>query len=49
MKKDAGILLPVLSLPNSYGCGDFGKEAYEFIDRIAEIGFSIWQILPLQP
>ena len=49
MKKEAGILMPVLSLPNSHGCGDFGKEAYAFVDRIAEIGFSIWQILPLQP
>lgn len=49
MKKDAGILMPVLSLPNKYGCGDFGKVAYEFVDKIAKAGFSIWQILPLQP
>ena len=49
MKKEAGILMPVLSLPNPYGSGDFGKEAYEFVDKIADIGFSIWQILPLQP
>ena len=49
MKKDAGILMPVLSLPNKYGCGDFGKVAYKFIDKIAACGFSIWQILPLQP
>ncbi|MDO4198801.1 MAG: 4-alpha-glucanotransferase [Erysipelotrichaceae bacterium] len=49
MKKEAGILMPVLSLPNPYGCGDFGKEAYQFVDRIADIGFKIWQILPLQP
>lgn len=49
MKKDAGILMPVLSLPNRFGCGDFGKQTYEFIDMIASCGFSIWQILPLQP
>ena len=49
MKKDAGILMPILSLPNQYGCGDFGKEAYAFIDKVADIGFSTWQILPLQP
>lgn len=49
MKKDAGILMPVLSLPSKYGCGDFGKVAYEFVDKIAKAGFSIWQILPLQP
>lgn len=41
--------MPVLSLPSKYGCGDFGKVAYEFVDKIAKAGFSIWQILPLQP
>ena len=49
MKKDAGILMPVLSLPSKYGCGDFGNEAFEFITKIADIGFTTWQILPLQP
>lgn len=49
MKKDAGILMPILSLPNPYGCGDFGKEAYAFVDKVCDIGFSTWQILPLQP
>lgn len=49
MKKDAGILMPILSLPNKYGCGDFGKEAYDFVDKLSLIKVSIWQILPLQP
>ena len=45
----AGILLPMTSIPSLYGVGDFGKEAYEFIDLISEMGFSIWQVLPLNP
>ena len=48
-KRQAGILMPVASLPSSYGVGDFGKEAYAFADHIRRMGFSVWQILPLNP
>ncbi len=47
--RKAGILLPVSALPTMYGTGDFGPEAYRFVDRIRECGFRIWQILPIQP
>lgn len=43
----AGILLPVASLPGSYGCGGFGDTAYAWIDLLAECGVSYWQILPI--
>lgn len=42
-----GILLPVFSLPSRYGIGDFGAEAYKFVDFLAETGQDLWQILPL--
>lgn len=45
--KASGILLPVFSLPSSYGIGCFSKEAYEFVDFLAEAGQQYWQILPL--
>ena len=45
----SGVLLPVSALPSDYGVGDFGKEAYKFIDISCEMGFKIWQILPLNP
>lgn len=45
--KKAGILCPISSLPSDYGIGDFGKNSYLFIDKIAKIGFRVWQILPL--
>ena len=32
MGRASGVLLAVSSLPNSYGIGTFGKEAYDFID-----------------
>ncbi len=47
--KTAGILLPVSSLPSKYGIGCFSKEAYDFIDKLAECRQGFWQILPLGP
>lgn len=47
--KKAGILLPLASLPGEHGIGDFGKNAYNFIDIIKDSGFDMWQILPLNP
>ena len=45
----AGILLHPSSLPSKYGIGDFGKEAFEFIDYLKAAGQTVWQILPLNP
>ena len=41
--------MPVASLPGRHGIGTFGHETYHFIDLAAKAGFSIWQILPLNP
>ncbi len=45
----SGILLPIASLPSPFGVGNFGKESYRYIDMLASNGFSLWQILPLNP
>ncbi len=47
--RQAGILMPIASLPSPYGVGDFGKDAYAFADTIHQMGFRIWQLLPLNP
>ena len=47
--KKTGILFPISALPSQYGVGDFGKNAYKFIDKIAQAHLTIWQILPLNP
>jgi len=49
MKRECGMLLPVASLPSKYGIGAFSKEAYRFVDKLAEAGQQYWQILPLGP
>lgn len=45
--KERGILLPIFSLPSKYGIGDFGYEAYEFIDILSENNIEYWEILPI--
>ena len=47
MDRRCGILLPITSLPSRYGIGCFSKEAFEFVDFLAEAGQTYWQILPL--
>jgi 4-alpha-glucanotransferase len=47
--RSSGILLHPTSLPNGHGIGDFGAEAYSYIDFLAEAQQRLWQILPLGP
>lgn len=47
--RKSGILMPIASLPGKYGIGTFGKDSYDFVDRLAEAGQSYWQLLPLGP
>lgn len=47
--RTSGILLPIFSLPNSYGIGTLGKEAYQFVDFLVEAKQSYWQVLPIGP
>jgi 4-alpha-glucanotransferase len=45
----SGILLHVTSLPSSYGIGDMGPSAFDWIDLLHKTGQSWWQSLPLGP
>jgi 4-alpha-glucanotransferase len=47
--RSSGILLHPTSLPGPFGIGDFGPEAYKFVDFLVEAGQSLWQVLPLGP
>ncbi len=48
-KRASGILLHPSSLPGGFGHGDFGPQAYRFVDWLASAGQHLWQILPLNP
>lgn len=47
MKRGSGVLLNVSSLPSEFGIGDFSENADYFLSLIRDMGFSWWQILPL--
>lgn len=49
MTRGAGILLSVTSLPSPYGIGTMGKEAYLFVDMLADLRQKYWQVLPIGP
>ncbi|SJZ38791.1 4-alpha-glucanotransferase [Garciella nitratireducens] len=46
-QRSSGILMHISSLPGEYGIGDFGKEAYHFIDFLEKSKQNNWQILPI--
>jgi 4-alpha-glucanotransferase len=47
--RSSGILLHPTSLPGPHGIGDFGPEAYRFVDFLKAAGQKLWQVLPLNP
>lgn len=47
LKRGAGVLLHISSLPGEYGIGDFGKHGYRFVDFLDKANIKYWQILPL--
>ena len=49
MDRLSGILLHPTSLPGRFGIGDLGPAAADFIERVAQAGQRIWQVLPLGP
>jgi len=46
-RRASGILLHPTSLPGNHGVGDFGSEAFVFVDFLHNSGQQLWQILPL--
>ena len=50
-KKDrnAGLLMPLFSLPSPFGIGDVGKEAKRFVEFLSLSKQTYWQLLPLNP
>ncbi len=48
-KRYSGVLLGISSLPSKHGIGDFGINAYRFVDFLRQGHQRFWQILPLNP
>jgi len=47
-ERASGILLHPTSLPGAMGAGDFGTEAYKFIDWLVDTNQTYWQVLPMR-
>lgn len=47
LDRGAGLLMPISSLPGSYGIGTLGKHAYDFVDFAVQSGYTYWQVLPV--
>lgn len=47
--RESGILLHPTSLPGPHGIGDFGAEAFRFIEWLEAAGQQLWQVMPLGP
>ena len=45
----SGILMAVSSLPSHYGIGTMGAPCYQWLDAMAEMKQTVWQVLPLGP
>lgn len=49
MKRSAGLLMHITSLPSPYGIGTLGRESHAFADFLAKAGQRFWQVLPVGP
>lgn len=49
MKRQSGVLMHISSLNGKYGIGTLGRAAFDFVEFLAESGFSSWQMLPVNP
>ncbi|NCB31012.1 MAG: hypothetical protein EOM66_06340 [Clostridia bacterium] len=49
MERSCGILMHISSLPNRFGIGSLGKEAFAYVDFLALAGQRYWQLLPMGP
>ncbi len=43
LERSSGMLLHITSLPSKYGTGDFGPEAFKFIDFLFKTKQKLWQ------
>lgn len=47
--RTSGVLMHITSLPGKYGIGVMGEQAVGFSKKICDMGFHLWQVLPLNP
>ncbi|MCQ2485478.1 MAG: 4-alpha-glucanotransferase [Clostridia bacterium] len=48
-KRGAGVLMHVSTIPSDYGIGVFDSNCIHFIDKLHDMQFGYWQVLPFNP
>ncbi len=48
-RRGAGVLMHISSIPSKYGIGVFDENCIHFIDKLKEMKFGYWQVLPFNP
>lgn len=48
-KRGAGVLFHISSMPSEYGIGVFDKNCLSFTDKLRQMNFGYWQVLPFNP
>ena len=48
-ERAAGVLMHISSLPSEYGIGVFDRNCLHFADKLCEMSFRYWQVLPFNP
>lgn len=48
-QRQSGVLLHITALPSPFQHGVLGEEALQFLERIHDAGYRVWQFLPLGP
>jgi len=49
LPRSSGILLHPTSLPGPFGMGEIGPQAHQWLEHLARMGQTLWQVLPLGP
>lgn len=49
LKRQAGVLMHISSLPGPEGIGTLGRPAHDFVDFLERVGVRVWQMLPVGP
>ena len=48
-ERASGVLMHISSLPSRYGIGVFDDNCRHFADRLSQMNFGYWQVLPFNP
>ena len=46
-RRKFGVLFPISAIPSKEGIGTLGKESFQLVDIVAQMGATVLQLVPL--